>query len=239
MPPPAHALPDTLPDPSQSGWPLPTWAAAGLACRRGSRLLFSGLDLTVGPGQATWLRGRNGSGKTSLLRLAAGLAVPAAGEITWGGQPLHRAADFAARRVYIGHANALKDDLTLAESLRFLARLQRRDSDTASIHAALQRLGIAARRDAPVRTLSQGQRRRGALARLALERQAAIWILDEPYDALDDEGVASVDGLLVEHLARGGSVLLTSHQPPGPAAPPMAEFDLGALVANARSPAAA
>ncbi len=239
MPPPELALPEPLPDPSQSGRPLPTWAAAGLACRRGSRLLFSGLDLTVAPGQATWLRGRNGSGKTSLLRLAAGLAVPAAGDITWGGQPLRRAADFAARRVYIGHANALKEDLTLAESLRFLARLQGRDSSAEAVHAALQRLGIASRREAPVRTLSQGQRRRGALARLALERQAAIWILDEPYDALDDEGVASIDGLLVEHLARGGSVLLTSHQPPGSAAPPMAEFDLGGLATRAPARASA
>ena len=226
-------------NPSPTGSPLPTWAAVDLACRRGSRMLFTGLDLTLEPGRATWLRGRNGSGKTSLLRLAAGLAVPAAGAITWGGQPLRRAADFAARRVYIGHTNALKDDLTLAESLRFLARLQGRDSDSAAVHAALQRRGIASRRDAPVRTLSQGQRRRGALARLALERQAGLWILDEPYDALDDEAVASIDGLLVEHLARGGSVLLTSHQPPGPAAPPMAEFDLGALVASARTRAVA
>ncbi len=222
---PPTSSPDTLPP----GRPLPTWAAAGLACRRGSRMLFTGLDLTVAPGQATWLRGRNGSGKTSLLRLAAGLSVPAAGTITWGGQPLRRAVDFAARRVYIGHSNALKEDLTLAESLRFLARLQGRDCDAEAVQAALQRLGIASRREAPVRTLSQGQRRRGALARLALERQAAIWILDEPYDALDDEGIASIDGLLVEHLARGGSVLLTSHQPPGSAAPPMDEFDLGQL----------
>lgn len=235
MPPPAPSPSDTSP----AGSPLPTWAAVDLACRRGSRMLFAGLNLTLDAGQAIWLRGRNGSGKTSLLRLAAGLAVPAAGSITWGGQPLRRAADFAARRVYIGHANALKDDLTLAESLRFLARLQGRASDTGSVHAALQRLGIASRRDAPVRTLSQGQRRRGALARLALERQAALWILDEPYDALDDEGVACIDGLLVEHLARGGSLLLTSHQPPGPAAPPLAEFDLGSLVASARPRVAA
>lgn len=235
MPQPPPFAPDRLP----AAAPLPTWAAVDLACRRGSRLLFEGLNLAVEAGRATWLRGRNGSGKTSLLRLAAGLAVPAAGRITWGGQPLSRAADFAARRVYVGHSNALKDDLTLAESLRFLARLQGRDSSAEGIGSALQRLGLGTRRDAPVRTLSQGQRRRGALARLALERQASIWILDEPYDALDDEGVACIDGLLVEHLARGGSVLLTSHQPPGPAAPAMAEFDLGALVASARSRAIA
>ena len=236
MPTPA-APPQPAHEPLRDVAPLPTWAAVDLACRRGSRLLFEGLSLAVIAGRATWLRGRNGSGKTSLLRLAAGLAVPARGAVTWGGVPLPRAAGFASSRVYIGHANALKEDLTLTESLRFLAELQSRDSSVDAVHAALERLGLGSRRDAAVRTLSQGQRRRGALARLALERQASIWILDEPYDALDDDGVRCVDGLLHEQLARGGSVLLTSHQAPGRSAPAMAEFDLGALVAAGVAPA--
>jgi heme exporter protein A len=211
---------------SDAGETLPTLTLSDLACRRGNRVLFRGVNLAVRPGQATWLRGRNGRGKTSLLRLAAGLAVPESGKILWGDNPLRMAAHYAGRRVFVGHANALKDDLTVTESLTFLARLHERPSDAASIRAALERVGLGARRDAVVRTLSQGQRRRATLGRLALERTAAIWILDEPYDALDVDGVQAVNGLLHEHLQRGGSVLLTSHLSPGDAAPSMVEFDL-------------
>lgn len=214
--------------PSDTAASLPALALSDVACRRGNRRLFAGVSFVVSAGQATWLRGRNGRGKTSLLRLAAGLASPEAGTLTWGGVPLRRAAQFARQRVYVAHASALKDDLTLAESLHFLARLHERPADPASVRAALDRVGLASRHDAPVRTLSQGQRRRGALARLALERQAGLWLLDEPYDALDADGVACVDGLLGAHLGRGGSVLLTSHQDVGSSAPPMDSFDLDA-----------
>jgi heme exporter protein A len=205
---------------------LPTLAAANLACRRGNRLLFTGVNFSVDAGHATWLRGRNGRGKTSLLRLAAGLSVPESGSVSWGGVPVRQASGMAHRLVYVAHASALKDDLTVTESLRFLALLHGRDNDTTAVHQALDRVGMASRRDAPVRTLSQGQRRRATLARLALERGASIWILDEPYDALDSDGVDCVNALLHAHLARGGSVLLTSHQAPGASAPPMASFDL-------------
>lgn len=205
---------------------MPTLALTDLACRRGNRLLFRGVNLQVRGRDSIWLRGRNGRGKTSLLRLAAGLAVPESGQVSWGGVNVRRASDYAPRRVYIGHANALKEDLTVLESLQFLARLHGRAHDRAALQAALARVGIESRRDAPVRTLSQGQRRRAALARLALERTAALWILDEPYDALDADGIDCVNRLLHEHLARGGSVLLTSHLPPGAGAPAMAEFDL-------------
>ncbi len=208
---------------------LPSLAAENLACRRGNRVLFRGLNFTLAAGRSLWLRGRNGCGKTSLLRLAAGLSLPEAGQITWAGTPVRRHAGYAPRRVYVGHANALKDDLSASESLRFLAAMHGRSADAASVQRALERVGMASRRDALVRTLSQGQRRRASLARLALEHLASLWILDEPYDALDIEGVAVVDALLCEHLARGGSVLLTSHQAPGPGAPPMAEIDLGAF----------
>ena len=210
--------------------PPATLAAVDLGCRRGNRLLFKGLNFELHPGQARWLRGRNGSGKTSLLRLAASLAQPDTGRITWGGVPVRHATGYARQMSYVGHANGLKDDLTLTESLRFLARLHECDASAAAVHAALDRLGLADRREAPVRTLSQGQRRRGALARLALDgAAAALWILDEPYDALDADGVARVDRLLREHVDGGGSLLLTSHQPPGPGAPGMAETDLGAF----------
>ncbi|MEO7151195.1 MAG: cytochrome c biogenesis heme-transporting ATPase CcmA [Burkholderiaceae bacterium] len=199
-----------------------------LGCRRGNRLLFRGVSFDVAPGQARWLRGRNGCGKTSLLRLAAGLGGPASGRVLYGGIPVRRAAGVARRITYVGHANALKEDLTVTEALQFLARLQGRDAAPASVLRALDRIGLSNRRDAAVRTLSQGQRRRASLARLAFETGASLWILDEPYDSLDAEGIERVDALLTEHLGRGGSVLLTSHQPPGSNAPAMVSFDLGA-----------
>jgi heme exporter protein A len=196
--------------------PLPTAGllqARDLSCRRGRRLLFEGLNLDLQARSITWLRGTNGSGKTSLLRILAGLSAPAAGEVLWNGRPL-RSGGAAARQavVYIGHANALKDDLTLEEALTFLARLAGHAEAQAQAAAALERLGLANRRQALVRTLSQGQRRRGALARLALDQAPRSWILDEPYDALDSDSIAVLSGLISAHADRGGAVLLTSHQ---------------------------
>jgi len=211
---------------SSSAEGLPTLSLLDVACRRGNRLLFKGVTLELRAGAATWLRGRNGRGKTSLLRLAAGLAAPEAGRVLWGGTPVRQAPGFTRTLVFIGHTNALKDDLTVIEAVQFLARLHGRADDSVTLGHALQRLGMATRSDAFVRTLSQGQRRRAALARLALERNASLWILDEPYDALDVDGVQAVNELLHAHLARGGAVLLTSHQAPGTTAPQMAVFDL-------------
>jgi heme exporter protein A len=189
-------------------------SARALACRRGRRLLFRGLSLRLPAGSITWLRGRNGSGKTSLLRLLAGLSAPAEGTVCWNEHALPGAAAAArAGTLYIGHVNALKDDLTLAESLAFLACLQGLDQAPVRALAALDRLGLRARRDAMVRTLSQGQRRRGALARLALDDAPRTWLLDEPFDALDIDSTALLAGLIESHAARGGAVLLTSHQP--------------------------
>lgn len=191
---------------------LPTLRAEGLAYRRGDHALFSELSFALPAGQLTWLRGHNGRGKTSLLRLLAGLAQPDAGRVTWGGLALPDAPDFATRRVYIAHANALKDDLTAFESLQFLAALHGRATTPSAVSGALSRLGMKLRQRAPVRTLSQGQRRRVALARLALESDAGVWVLDEPFDALDVDGIVVVNQLIEQHLTRGGSVVLTSHQ---------------------------
>ena len=166
-------------------------------------------------GTVTWLRGSNGSGKTSLMRILAGLSAPAAGEVLWQGVPL-REAGRAARlgTTYIGHTNALKDDLTLHESLTFLARLAERPEPALAASQALRRLGLHGQRGAAVRTLSQGQRRRGALARLALVDLPQCWILDEPYDALDGPSTVLLSTLISEQATRGGAVLLTSHQSP-------------------------
>ena len=175
--------------------------------------MFEGLDITLPPGSITWLRGTNGSGKTSLMRILAGLSAPAEGAVLWNGRPL-RQAGHAARHgvIYIGHANALKDDLTLHEALAFLARLADHPEPETAAAAALGRLGLGTRRLAAVRTLSQGQRRRGALARLALDDAPRTWILDEPYDALDSDSIGILSALISGHAARGGAVLFTSHQ---------------------------
>lgn len=201
--------------------------AVGLGGQRGDHRLFEQLDLALAPGSVTWLRGRNGCGKTSLLRLLAGLAAPTAGSIEFAGTAL-RDAGPAWRRglVYIAHHSALKDDLTAAEALRFLVELQGVQPTDAALDAALDRLGVGACRDAPVRTLSQGQRRRVALARLALALDVPLWLLDEPFDALDAAGIAALNTLLAEHAARGGATLLTSHQALSLAAPPPRVFDL-------------
>ena len=191
-----------------------TLDGVALACRRGDRLLFSGLDICVAPGQIVWLRGSNGRGKTSLLRMLAALSAPESGELLWAGQPLRDAgAAYSASLLYIAHGNALKDDLSAIEALAFLAQLHDQDSSEDALMQALQRLGMRSRCDAPVRTLSQGQRRRVALARLALAPRKPLWLLDEPYDALDDEACRVVNDLLRGHARSGGSVVLTSHLP--------------------------
>ena len=188
------------------------------------------------PGSVTWLRGRNGRGKTSLLRLLAGLATPAAGEVHIMGRPL-RQAGAAWRRhcAYIGHQNALKDDLSATEALAFLAQLHGLQTTPSALQQALRRMGIANRQHAPVRTLRQGQRRRIALARLALSAAAPVWLLDEPFDALDADGVVALTGLIAEHAARGACVLLTSHQPLALTTPVPLQLDLEAFAPQARA----
>lgn len=198
----------------------PRLSAVDLACARGGRVLFADLQFELRPGQLVWLRGANGRGKTTLLRVAAGLAAPAAGRVARALPP-----------VYLGHADALKHDLTATEALQFLLRLHGRAAEPAVVQAALLRLGVAGMRDAPVRTLSQGQRRRVALARLVLEQAPAPWLLDEPYEALDADGVRRVDSLLREHLQRGGCVLMTSHLPVRLQHPAPVEVDLDLFAA--------
>ena len=202
--------------------------ARQLACRRGGKLLFEGLDLALESGSVTWLRGTNGSGKTSLMRILAGLSAPAAGDVLWRGAPLRQAgAEARNGLLYIGHANALKDDLTLAESVAYLAQLAGLSDARTRAVGALHGMGLQSHQHAAVRTLSQGQRRRGALSRLALDDAPGMWILDEPYDALDMPSTQTLSGLITAQAARGGAVLLTSHQ--SVPLQGLAEFDLETL----------
>ena len=182
-----------------------------LTVRRGAEVLFSGLNFELAAGQIIWLRGANGSGKTSLLRVLASLTTPDHGVVSWNGIPVQQSAAFRARLVYLGHTNGLKDDLSAIEALQFLTTLHGRRHGLPALRSALQRLGVAHRRALAIRLLSQGQRRRVALARLALEENPGVWILDEPFDALDDAGVALVEQLIQDNVRRGGAVLLTSH----------------------------
>ena len=205
----------------------PVLAGDQLALRRGTAWLFKELHFALHAGEVLWLRGPNGCGKTSLQRLAVGLIQPDIGSITWRGQPLYKAEGFAQELVYIGHTQALKDELTAAESLAFLATLHGRPSTAPAIAAALKQLSVDARRHQLVGVLSQGQRKRVALARLALESRPGIWVLDEPYDALDAEGIDAVDALVSQNIARGGCVLLTSHLPCLLGATPFRTLDLG------------
>ncbi len=220
----ATATPATEAPATAAAWVL---HARGLAGQRGDRALFEGLDLALAPGSVTWLRGRNGRGKTSLLRLLAGLSSPMAGSVRIAGRTLREGgAAWRSKWVYIGHQNALKDDLSAIEALRFLARLHGFAAGDEALASALKRMGVLNRRHAPVRTLSQGQRRRVALARLALSHAAPLWLLDEPFDALDTDGIDALNGVIAEHAAGGGCVLLTSHQPLSLAQPVPVVLDL-------------
>lgn len=186
--------------------------ARELECARGDRVLFRGLGFTLAPGTLLHLQGANGSGKTTLLRALAGLSQPRHGEIRWRGAPigLQREA-FASALCYVGHLNALQGELNAIENLRFAARLIGEHADDTSIEQALEQLALMPYALLPSKVLSQGQKRRLALARLRLSNKP-LWILDEPFTALDAASCARITALLDAHLAADGMVLMASHQ---------------------------
>ena len=192
--------------------------AAELECERGGRTLFRALSFVLGPGQALRVAGANGSGKTSLLRLLCGLAAPAAGEVRWQGTPIASLReDYARELVYLGHGAAVKDELTARENLEFACRLAGQAPPRGEVEQALEAFGMGGKGVA-VKRLSQGQRRRAALARLAVSGARPLWLLDEPFAALDASGMQTLQRVMAEHLSRGGAVVLTSHQDAGIAA---------------------
>ena len=186
---------------------------SNLACSRGDHRLFSGLNFTLGPGQIMQVQGANGSGKTSLLRTLCGFMVPDEGDIAWGGQSIRELdEDYYAQMLYLGHLNAIKDELSAVENLRISAGLSGVDLNEKEAMAALRRMGLRGRERLSTKVLSQGQRRRVALTRL-LVSDAKLWILDEPLAALDVGAVALIQELIEEHLAQQGMVIFTTHQP--------------------------
>lgn len=199
-----------------------------LACLKGDRLLFRGLALRLEAGELLRVAGPNGIGKTSLLRLATGLALPEAGTVRWQGTPISREREaFHRSLLYLGHAAALNDLLSPLENLRFACAAAGDDVDEEICMQALVRIGLADQLDLPARVLSQGQRRRVGLARLFLASRRPLWVLDEPFTALDVRAVAELATTLSDHCAAGGMVMLTTHQD-APFARPPRVLDVGA-----------
>jgi len=184
---------------------------AGLACSRGERRLFSDVAFSLAAGEWLHVKGENGAGKTSLMRLLVGLSPADGGDIRWRGEPAP-SAEFRRDLIYLGHHAAVKEDLTPLENLRLAAALDGAELDERSALAALIRLGLRGREELPVRVLSAGQKRRVLLARL-LTRPSVLWVLDEAFNALDVRAVTLLGELIAEHLAKGGMAVLTSHQP--------------------------
>ncbi len=184
-----------------------------LACLRGERRLFDGLSFTLRAGQALAVEGANGAGKTSLLRIIAGFITPAAGAIrvTEDGKDITDGEERGRRIGWLGHQDALKGPLTVAEQLAFFAKLHR---STVEQGAVLEQVGLTRQHDLPCRYLSAGQKRRLGLARL-LVCARPLWLLDEPFAALDSAGKGLVARLMVEHCGRGGMVLAATHEPLG------------------------
>jgi heme exporter protein A len=188
------------------------FSVSNLSCSRGDKRLFSGVSFALQPGEWLHLEGDNGVGKTSLLRLACGLSALEQGEIQWQGQPVSSNIDeFRANLAYLGHQLALKEDLTPLENLRADTAIAGRTLSLADAKSALAQLGLKGREHLPVRVLSQGQKRRTALARL-LVSSAPLWILDEPFVALDAAAQKVLSDIINGHLNRQGMVLFTSHQ---------------------------
>ena len=184
-----------------------------LSCSRGNKPLFVDVSFELQAGQAVHLEGDNGVGKTSLLRIVCGLSPADAGEVFWLGKPIQQnAATFRSSLFYLGHGLSLKEELSALENLMSDAAVSGRNLSEAQALVALARMGLRGREHLPLRVMSQGQKRRTALARL-LASQAPLWVLDEPFVALDAKAVDSLRGLLAEHVANGGMVLFTSHQP--------------------------
>lgn len=202
-------MPEALVSPRDNAAAL---SVEGLACERDERVLLEGLGFALASGELLLVEGENGAGKTSLLRLLCGLAEPAQGRVLWRGRALADCrGEYAAELFYLGHLSGVKLDLSPEENLGFAAGL-RQGVAAAEIAAALAQVGLYGYEDQPARTLSAGQRRRVALAGLCLTR-APLWILDEPFTALDKAGIAWLQGRLAAHLDGGGLVIMTTHQP--------------------------
>jgi len=186
--------------------------ALSVGCVRGERLLFSDINFSLLPGNVVQLTGANGSGKTSLLRIVCGLLAPTAGEIRWQGTNIRSLGeDYSKSLSYVGHRNGVKEELTPIENLRISNGLAGILLTLAEAKTALEKIGLTGRDTLPARLLSEGQRRRLALARL-LTSGARLWVLDEVLTSLDRSAVAIMKSLIGEHLQNGGMAIIATHQ---------------------------
>jgi len=183
----------------------------GLCCERDHRVLFESLNVDVSAGEVLQIEGANGSGKTTLLRVLTGLSEATEGDVFWCGEPIRRVRDVYHREMqYLGHAAGIKQALTAQENLRWHAALKGLVRDD-EIDDVLAKVGLRGYEDVPCYTLSAGQQRRVNLARLYL-LSAKLWILDEPFTAIDKSGVQAIETLLSHQAQKGGAVILTTHQ---------------------------
>lgn len=183
-----------------------------LGCVKGGRQLFKNVDCVLRSGQWLYVTGANGVGKTSLLRMVCSLAPIESGDILWNDTPIHNQHDtYLQDLCYLGHLNALQESMTVNENLAFTSALGGIAPDKAQTQDVLARFGLRGKSQQLVRHLSQGQKRRVALSRLSLSR-ARLWVLDEPYVAMDEAGVQMLAELIANHLRSGGLAVVTSHQ---------------------------
>lgn len=186
--------------------------ASNLECVRGDRRLFRDLNFTVQPGEFLQLTGANGSGKTSLLRMICGLMAPAGGEIRWNGANIHSLREeYSTVITYLGHRAAIKEELSALENLRVSAALDGTELEEAQARNTLEKMGLKGRELLPARLLSEGQKRRVALARLVV-CNTKLWLLDEVLSSLDKTAVSLVLSLIENHLANGGLAVVSTHQ---------------------------
>jgi len=186
--------------------------AVNLGCTRGDRRLFRELNFSAGPGELIELRGANGSGKTSLLRILSGLSAPAEGEVRWQGKSIRSLGEeYSGAIAYLAHQNGVKDELSAIENLRIASGVAGNALSKSAAQAILEQVGLSRQQNLPARSLSAGQRRRVALARL-LTSKATLWILDEVLTSLDDTAVNLSRRFIGDHLSSGGLAIIATHQ---------------------------
>lgn len=200
--------------------------ACELTCVKRDRVLFDNVSLAVNAGELLYVRGPNGAGKTSLLRILTGLSTPESGTVLFNGQDIADSSlSYLSTLLYLGHKSGTNGSLSALDNLTFWLAQHQVKCEESQLFDALMRIGLVGLEDVPVRFLSAGQQRRVALARLWL-KPADVWILDEPFTALDVKGIALLEGQMKSHVERGGIVITTSHQPLSEAAGAHSVFDL-------------